>query len=66
MQQWRKSSYSGGVNDEHCVELARLAPGVEIGVRDSKDPGGGYLVLSGAQFASVIEEIKQIKQDSAP
>ncbi len=37
--QWRKSSYSGGVNDEQCVELGRLAPGV--GVRDSKDPGGG-------------------------
>ncbi|SNR25214.1 DUF397 domain-containing protein [Actinomadura mexicana] len=59
MQQWRKSSYSGGVNDEHCVELARLAPGVEIGLRDSKDPDGGHLTLSGARFASMIEQIKQ-------
>ncbi|MFG1851767.1 DUF397 domain-containing protein [Actinomadura geliboluensis] len=55
--QWRKSSYSGGVNDEQCVELGRLAPGV--GVRDSKDPGGGHLALSVVQFADLIEQIKQ-------
>ncbi|WP_141587240.1 DUF397 domain-containing protein [Actinomadura sp. WMMA1423] len=59
MQQWRKSSYSGGVNDEHCVELARLAPGVGIGLRDSKDLGAGHLTLSVAQFVDVIEQIKQ-------
>ncbi|TMR40736.1 DUF397 domain-containing protein [Actinomadura geliboluensis] len=55
--QWRKSSYSGGVNDEQCVELGRLAPGV--GVRDSKDSGGGHLTLSVAQFAVLIEQVKQ-------
>ncbi|MFE9105230.1 DUF397 domain-containing protein [Actinomadura geliboluensis] len=55
--QWRKSSYSGGVNDEQCVELGRLAPGV--GVRDSKDPDRGHLTLSVAQFAVLIEQIKQ-------
>ncbi|MFF4241074.1 DUF397 domain-containing protein [Actinomadura geliboluensis] len=55
--QWRKSSYSGGVNDEQCVELGLLAPGV--GVRDSKDPGGGRLTLSVAQFADLIEQVKQ-------
>ncbi|GGP95850.1 hypothetical protein BKA00_003905 [Actinomadura coerulea] len=59
---WRKSSHTGGANDNQCVELGRLDPGAGIGVRDSKDPDGGHLVLSGAQFASVI---KQIKQDSA-
>ncbi|WP_339154935.1 DUF397 domain-containing protein [Actinomadura luteofluorescens] len=62
MQQWRKSSYSGGVNDEHCVELARLASEAGVGVRDSKDPNGGNLVLSVTRFASLIE---QLKQDSA-
>ena len=57
--QWRKSSYSGTANDDVCVELAQLAPGTGIGVRDSKDPDGGHLALSGAQFASLIEQIKQ-------
>lgn len=55
--QWRKSSYSGGANDQHCVELGRLSPGV--GVRDSQDPGGGHLTLSVAQFADLIERVKQ-------
>ena len=59
---WRKSSYTGGANDNQCVELGRLAPGIGIGVRDSKDPDGGHLTLSAAQFAGLIE---QIKQDSA-
>jgi hypothetical protein len=57
--QWRKSSHSGGVNDQHCVELGRLVPGAGIGVRDSKDPDGGYLTLSIAQFAGLIGQIKQ-------
>ncbi|TMR40738.1 DUF397 domain-containing protein [Actinomadura geliboluensis] len=55
--QWRKSSYSGSANDDVCVELGRLAPGV--GVRDSKNPGGGHLTLSVAQFAVLIEQIRQ-------
>ncbi|MEO3827429.1 DUF397 domain-containing protein [Actinomadura sp. B10D3] len=59
IMQWRKSSHSGGADDEHCVELGRLAPGAEIGVRDSKDPDGGHLALSAAQFASLIEQVKQ-------
>ncbi|WP_067808085.1 DUF397 domain-containing protein [Actinomadura formosensis] len=57
--QWRKSSYSGTATDEVCVELGRLAPGVGIGVRDSKDPDGGHLTLSVAQFAGLVEQIKQ-------
>lgn len=60
--EWRKSAYSGGVNDEHCVELARLASEAGVGVRDSKDPDGGHLTLSGVQFANLIA---QLKQDSA-
>lgn len=55
--QWRKSTHSSGVNDEDCVELGRLSPGV--GVRDSKDPDGGHLTLSVAQFASLIEQVKR-------
>ncbi|MFC6882203.1 MULTISPECIES: DUF397 domain-containing protein [Actinomadura] len=54
--QWRKSSFSGGVNDEHCVELGRLARGV--GVRDSKDPDGGHLALTVAQLGVLLGQIK--------
>ncbi|GAA4325880.1 DUF397 domain-containing protein [Actinomadura luteofluorescens] len=57
--QWRKSIHSGGANDEHCVEVGRLAPGVGVGLRDSKDPDGGYLTLSGVQFACLIQQLKQ-------
>lgn len=57
--QWRKSTHSSGVNDEDCVELGRLVPGAGIGVRDSKDPDGGHLTLTVAQFASMIEQVKR-------
>ncbi|WP_026400779.1 DUF397 domain-containing protein [Actinomadura rifamycini] len=56
--QWRKSSYSGGADDEHCVELGRLVQG--IGVRDSKDPSGGHLSLTVSEFAGLVNEIKRL------
>lgn len=56
---WRKSSYSGGISDQQCVELGRLTPGTGIGVRDSKDPDGGHLTLSVAQFAGLVEQVKR-------
>jgi hypothetical protein len=54
--QWRKSSYSGGVDDELCVELGRLSSAV--GIRDSKNPEVGYLALSRRQFAGLTRRIK--------
>ncbi|MEV4670719.1 DUF397 domain-containing protein [Actinomadura sp. NPDC049382] len=57
--QWRKSTHSSGVDDQHCVELGRLGSGGGIGVRDSKDPDGGHLTLSVVQFAGLIEQVKQ-------
>ncbi|MFI6515889.1 DUF397 domain-containing protein [Spirillospora sp. NPDC050679] len=53
---WRKSSHSGGANDSACIELGRLAHGV--GVRDSKNPQGGHLGLTVAQFTQLVVEIK--------
>jgi hypothetical protein len=53
---WRKSSHSGGATDEACVELAALPEGV--GVRDSKDPEGGRLTVSGDAFGSLLRRIK--------
>ncbi|MFD0687868.1 DUF397 domain-containing protein [Actinomadura fibrosa] len=55
--QWRKSTHSGGVNDQHCVELGRLPRG--IGIRDSKNTSGGHLHLSVAEFSSLVNRIKE-------
>jgi hypothetical protein len=40
---WRKSSFSS--DNGTCVELAPV-PGGLIAVRDSKNPGGGHLIVS--------------------
>jgi hypothetical protein len=61
MVQWRKSSRSGGVNDNACVELAQFAEGV--GIRDSKDPDGGALSLTGTQFAALLRNVKRNELD---
>ncbi|RSN65398.1 DUF397 domain-containing protein [Amycolatopsis sp. WAC 04182] len=52
---WRKSSYSGGANEE-CVEVGFLA-GVPVAIRDSKDPEGGQLTLSPAAFAGLLASV---------
>ncbi|EIE99668.1 DUF397 domain-containing protein [Saccharomonospora glauca] len=48
--EWRKSSYSGGGND--CVEVALTADGAAV--RDSKNPSGGMLTLSGSQWDALL------------
>ncbi|PWI41118.1 DUF397 domain-containing protein [Streptomyces sp. ICBB 8177] len=54
---WRKSTYSGGTND-NCVEVAVNASGV-VPVRDSKDPDGPALSFRPAGWASFIAAVKQ-------
>lgn len=54
--QWRKSSHSGGANDAACVELAKLPTG--IGIRDSKNPAGDHLSVSGGVFVGLVRKIK--------
>jgi hypothetical protein len=56
---WRKSSYSGGGGSggQECVELARLAGAV--GVRDSKAPEAGHLVVSLEGFARLVAQVKR-------
>ncbi|WP_084550218.1 DUF397 domain-containing protein [Actinomadura rifamycini] len=53
---WRKSRQSGSQGDA-CVEVAALPDGV--GVRDSKDPGGGYLVLGRVAFRNLLDGLKR-------
>lgn len=53
-QQWRKSSYSGSMND--CVEYA--VAGDRRAVRDSKDPGGGVLSFGDREWTKFLGGIK--------
>ncbi|MDL4772130.1 MULTISPECIES: DUF397 domain-containing protein [Thermomonosporaceae] len=57
MTEWRKSSYTGGGNDDACVELAKLAGGVWV--RDSKDPEGERLEFGRASFAGLLVRVKR-------
>ncbi len=54
---WRKSSYTGGGNDEACVELAES--GDRVWVRDSKDPDGERLAFGREAFAGLLERAKR-------
>ncbi|NEA25402.1 DUF397 domain-containing protein [Actinomadura bangladeshensis] len=54
---WRKSSYTGGGNDDACVELA--ASGGRVWVRDSKNPDGERLAFGREAFAGLLERVKR-------
>jgi hypothetical protein len=56
-QVWRKSSRSQGYENSDCVEVAKF-PAV-IGFRDSKNPGGGDLTVSGSEFATLLGKVKR-------
>ncbi|GGU98338.1 hypothetical protein GCM10010182_13670 [Actinomadura cremea] len=54
---WRKSSRSAEGTSGQCVEVAVVSGGV--GVRDSKQPEGGHLVLASAAFRVLLDELKR-------
>jgi len=54
---WRKSSYTGGGNDDACVEVAGQAR--EVWVRDSKNPDGDRLELRREPFAGLVKRVKR-------
>jgi hypothetical protein len=54
---WRKSSYTGGGNDDVCVEVASL--GGRIGLRDSKNRERGNLEVRREVFAGLIARVKR-------
>ena len=56
---WKKSSYS---NDVACIEVARLDD-QRVGMRDSKSPEGGTLVLTSVQFKRLVDGIKEGELD---
>ncbi|OLT16062.1 hypothetical protein BJF79_18580 [Actinomadura sp. CNU-125] len=51
---WRKSSYSG--SGGQCVET--VAPDDTIGIRDSKAPNGGVIVLGRREWARLVGVLK--------
>ena len=53
---WRKSSYSNS-NGGACVEVAKF-PAAEVGVRDSKNPDGGNLLVSADEWSAFVAGIK--------
>lgn len=55
--QWRKSSRSTDTGGE-CVELAALPEGV--GIRDSKNPKGGYITADRGGLKALVAHIKQL------
>ncbi|GAA1788533.1 DUF397 domain-containing protein [Actinomadura chokoriensis] len=55
--QWRKSSQSSDGTSGQCVEVARLDDA--IGLRDSKAPSSGHLLLSSESFASLVASVKR-------
>lgn len=48
---WVKSQYSVGGN---CVELAELADGAGVAVRNSRDPEGPALIYTRAEIEAFI------------
>jgi hypothetical protein len=56
---WRKSSYSNAGNQ--CVEVAQI--GAAVAVRDSKNPGAGYVTLSEADWQAFLDRVKHGNYD---
>jgi uncharacterized protein DUF397 len=48
---WRKSSVSAGGTNDECVEVALV--GQVTALRDSKNPGGGVLLLPTDTWAAL-------------
>ncbi|HJP75528.1 MAG TPA: DUF397 domain-containing protein [Pseudonocardiaceae bacterium] len=53
---WHKSSYSGAVGN--CVELAPVAGGGDVAVRNSRNPDGPALIYTWHQMAAFVTSVK--------
>jgi hypothetical protein len=51
---WRRSTRSGGGNNDNCVEVATYCG--RVLVRDSKDPHGAVLEVRPAQWQGFLAE----------
>ncbi|MDT7785627.1 MAG: hypothetical protein QOF58_4046 [Pseudonocardiales bacterium] len=55
---WRKSSYSGGTEDDNCVEVWL---GLDALVRDSKNAGGRVLAFSSPAWRALISWLHPVQ-----
>ncbi|HEY1919998.1 MAG TPA: DUF397 domain-containing protein [Streptosporangiaceae bacterium] len=53
---WRKSRRSNASGN--CVEVAPLAEGQRLAIRDSKDPSGPVLLVSAAGWRSFTSSLR--------
>jgi hypothetical protein len=58
--EWRKASSSNGTGGD-CVEVAHLPEAVAV--RDSKNPGGGFITVPAASFAGLVGMAKDDRLD---
>jgi Domain of unknown function (DUF397) len=58
---WRKSSYSGS-NGGNCIEIT-TGPGT-VAIRDSKDPRGPVLTLTGRDWQRFTDQVKAAPRPS--
>ena len=56
LEGWRKSSYSGNVNQD-CVEVAQAQ--TRVGVRDTKNRENGHLLVPAGQWHAFIGSVKR-------
>ncbi|WP_371566187.1 DUF397 domain-containing protein [Streptomyces canus] len=56
MDNWRKSSYSGGGDGNECVEIANSP--THVSIRDSKAPARATLTLPAPTFTAFIGALK--------
>ncbi|MEU9332224.1 DUF397 domain-containing protein [Streptomyces sp. NPDC048290] len=57
LDNWRKSSYSGGGDGNNCVEVATSS--TRTAVRDSKAPAVATLSFPITAFATFLEALKK-------
>lgn len=50
---WRGSSFSTETAD--CVEIGRWSGTALVGIRDSKNPAGGHLVVTAGAFRRLLD-----------
>jgi len=53
---WTKSRRSGPTGN--CVEMARLAPGEGVAIRNSRHPDGPVLIYTDAEIEALILGVK--------
>jgi hypothetical protein len=58
---WRKSSRSGGGNNDACVEIAAIA-GDTMAVRDSKNATGPMLTWQQASWQTFLRDVRGLTE----